>query len=126
LKFDIMVKRERLYDAFGDLVYAIAKVDGAVQPVEIDTLNRLLADFSGKYEINYTFNYDLAKEISVEDAYNHAIEVCKENGPDPEYAVLLEMMVEVAKAYMGIVPSERELLDKFIDDLKEKFINEIS
>lgn len=120
-----MINREKLYDAFGELLYAIAKVDGAVQPVEVDTLNSLIENFSGKYQINYSFNYDVTKNIGVEEAYKKAIEICIANGPDPEYARLLEMMVEVAKAYMGIVPSEKELLDKFIDDLKSKFLSEL-
>lgn len=120
-----MVLKEKLYDTFGDLIYAIAKADGEVQSVEVDTLNKMIELHSSKNEIIWSFDYNLKKDITVDQAYNKAIEVCRKNGPDEEYSYLLNIMVEVAKAYMGIVPRERIVLDGFVTDLKEKFIADL-
>jgi len=121
-----MVSHEKLYDAFGELIYAVAKADGEVQEVEITALNNLTKNFAGKYNIDFSFNYNLSKNKSVETAFKDAVQVCKANGPDPEYTLLLNIMVEVAKAFMGIVPNEKIILDNFVDELRTKFINEMT
>jgi len=119
-----MVKREILYDAFGELLYSIAKADGSVQNVEIDTLQKLIKEYNGRNNIEFNFNYDLAHSVTLNDAYEKAIQVCIANGPDPEYIHLINMMIEVAKAYMGIVPAEKKLLEKFVSDLKVRFLSD--
>ncbi|MBC8342604.1 MAG: TerB family tellurite resistance protein [Bacteroidetes bacterium] len=120
-----MIKRERLYDAFGDLIYAIALADGQIQNVEVEVLSKILEGYKGATDIRWSFDYNRIKGKSVEETYQRAIEVCKENGPDPEYPFLIELMVKVAKAYKGIVPSEQIILEKFATDLKAKFTSDL-
>jgi len=120
-----MVKRERLYDAFGELIYAIAMADGEVQDIEVETLKKILNSHPWAREIKWSFDYEKRKNNSVEDAYKKAILACKENGPDPEYKYLLEVMVEVAKAFDGIVPSERIIIENFRLELEERFRNDL-
>ncbi len=120
-----MIKRERLYDAFGELIYAIAMADGEVQQEEVETLEAFLSHHPWAKEIKWSFNYENMKNHSVEEAYNNAIDICKENGPDPEYKYILEVMTSVAEAVDGIVPQERKILDDFRFDLRERFIHDL-
>ena len=75
-----MIKRERLNDAFGELIYAIAMADGAVQEEELQALEKLLSKHPWAKEIEWSFNYEKSKMHSVEESYERAINVCKENG----------------------------------------------
>ena len=120
-----MIKRERLYDAFGELIYAIAKADGEIQDEELKTLEDLLSKHPWAKAIKWSFNYENEKEHSVDEAYQKAIDVCKENGPDPEYKYLLDVMTKVAKAFGGIVPQEKKILDNFRYDLRDRFIRDL-
>jgi len=120
-----MIKRERLYDAFGELIYAIAMADGDVQTVELETLEKLLREHPWAKEIKWSFNYEQNKHHSVEEAYQRAIDVCKENGPDPEYKYLLDVMVKVAEAFGGIIPQEQMIIDNFKMDLSKRFAEDL-
>ncbi|RLD62974.1 MAG: TerB family tellurite resistance protein [Bacteroidetes bacterium] len=120
-----MVKREKLYDAFGELIYAIAMSDGAVQEEEIKTLELFLSQHPWAKEIKWSFNYENQKNHTVEEAYQKAIEVCKENGPDPEYKLILDLMTNVAESFDGIVKQEKELIEKFRTDLRDRFIKDM-
>lgn len=120
-----MIKRERLYDAFGELIYAIAMADGTVQKEEVEALEKFLNQHPWAKEIKWSFNYENEKHHTVNQAYINAIDVCKENGPDPEYKYILDVMVSVADAFGGIVPQEKILLDKFKTDLRSRFIKDM-
>ncbi len=120
-----MVKRERLYDAFGELIYAIAMADGEVQQEEVKALEETLSQHPWAKEIKWSFTYENEKKHTVEEAYQNAIDICKENGPDPEYKYLLDVMTYVADSFGGIVPQEKEILDKFKYDLRDRFISDL-
>lgn len=116
-----MIKKEKLYDAFGELIYAIALADGEIQESEIAALNKYLQNHPFAKEIKWSFDYEKAKNHDIETAYQNAIDTCKENGPDPEYKYLLEILVGVAEAFAGIVPEERKIIERFQDDLAKRF-----
>lgn len=120
-----MVKKTKLYDAFGELLYAIAKADGEVQEEEVVMLERLLSEHPWAKEIKWSFDYEKLKSKTVEESYTNAIDICKENGPDPEYKYLLDVMIKVAEAFGGIVPQEKKIIDDFRSDLKERFIKDL-
>ena len=120
-----MVKRERLYDAFGELLYAIAIADGEVQSEEIKVIESILNKHTWAKEIKWSFDYENLKQHSLEEAYSKAILVCKKNGPDPEYKYLLDVMLQVAEAFDGTVPQEKEVILRFKGDLHSEFINQL-
>jgi len=116
-----MLSKDKYYEAFGDLLYAMALADGGIQEVEEITMRERLQHYPESQKIIDRFFRNKEENNTVAFSYMKAIEVCKVHGPDPEYAFLLELLVAVARAYMGIVPEERKILDTFIRDLKNAF-----
>jgi len=114
--------KEKLYDALGELIYAVAKADGLVQPSETDKLHELLMGHPWSREIQWSFDYEQRKEITVDEAYEKALDTCKAYGPTKEYAFLFEVLRAVAEASHGVDASEREVIHRFKKELKEHFL----
>ncbi|MBT8231568.1 MAG: TerB family tellurite resistance protein [Saprospiraceae bacterium] len=113
---------DKLYDAFGELVYALAISDGEVQEEEIQTLNALLEDHPWAKEIKWSFNYEKNKHRNINDVYNKVKFACFDLGPHPEYAKMLEVLEKVAESSLGVVEEEQQIIDKFKADLIEEFM----
>ena len=88
-------------------------------------LDKLLQSHPWAKEIEWSFNYEHSKHHSIEDAFDHAINICKENGPDPEYKYLLEVMTQVAEAFNGIVPQEQKIIEDFKTGLHRRFEHDL-
>lgn len=112
-----MVNKEKLFEAFGELIYAVAKIDGTVQPEEVEKLKSLFQYKTGGEEIIWSFNYETQKGNDVKYAYEKALGVMVEYGPYDGYPELIRILNEVAKASNGIEESERFLISRFEDDL---------
>lgn len=112
-----MVNKEKLLEAFGELIYAVAKIDGRVQPEEVEKLKALFQYKQGGEEIVWSFNYETKKNNSVKDAYEKALSVMIEYGPYLGYPELIRILNEVAQASNGIDESERFLISRFEEDL---------
>lgn len=116
------VNKEQLYDALGELIYAVAKADGLVQEEETARLEELLFAHPWAREIRWSFNYEKGKQNSVQEAYEKALETCKNYGQSEEYPFLFEVLNAVAKASGGMEPSEKEIIERFQRELKEHFV----
>jgi hypothetical protein len=116
------VNKEQLYDALGELIYAVAKADGLVQESETIRLEELLMAHPWAREIKWSFKYEQGRENSVQDAYAKALETCKNYGQSEEYDFLFEVLEAVGAANGGMTPPEREVIDRFQRELKEHFV----
>ncbi len=112
---------EQLYDAFGELLYAVAKIDGEVQEAEAQKIEDMLRNYAGAKEIEWSFEYEFDRKQSVEDAYKKAIDVCKWYGPTPEYDFLFELVEQVAKASNGLSEEESAIIVRFKQELLAYF-----
>ena len=112
-----MVNKEKLFEAFGELIYAVAKIDGTVQPEEVEKLKALFQYKTGGDEVIWSFNYENRNNNNVKDAYEKALGVMIEYGPYDGYPELIRILSEVAKASNGIDESERFLISRFEEDL---------
>lgn len=110
-----------LYDAFGELLYLLAKADGEIQVEEVNELQKILKAHPWSKEIIWSFNYEAKKENKVEDLYQKVLEACFAIGPDPEYQFMLEVLEAVAESSLGVVEEERALIERFQQDLIEEF-----
>ena len=92
-----------LYDAFGELLYVLAKADGEIQKEEVDELQKILKAHPWSKEIIWSFNYEAKRENKVEDVYQKVLYACFTIGPDPEYQFILEVLESVAESSLGVV-----------------------
>tara|TARA_B100000809_G_C15127884_1_gene527059 strand:+ start:99 stop:485 length:387 start_codon:yes stop_codon:yes gene_type:complete len=116
-----MTEKEKLYDAFGELIYAVAKADGEIQKEEIEALKSVLENNHGAKEINWSFNYEISKDHSIYEAYSKAINICKEYGPSKEYLELINILEKVAQSSNGIDNNEQNIIDNLRKDLTDRF-----
>lgn len=115
--------QERLHDAMGELIYAVAKADGLVQDAEIEKLQEILQKHPWASQIHWSFNYEQNRDASLEEVYAKALDTCKEYGPTEEYEFLFEILYEIAKASNGVNTEEAQVIVRFKLDLKTHFIN---
>lgn len=116
-KFNLMKANEKLYETFGELLYAVAKADGIIQNKEIDSLNTLLESHPWAKEIKWSFNYEVSKNTSVEDIYNKVISYCQSYGPSVVYPEFIDSMKTIAEAANGVDNNEEKVISDFSKDL---------
>ena len=121
-----MVGKVELYDAFGELLYAVAKADGVIDEQETSKLTEVLEGHPWSSEIEWSFKYEQRKGADVETAYNKALSVCKSYGASHEYVFLLEVVEAVAAASDGVCSDEQAVIAGFEKDLRAKFLKDLS
>lgn len=112
-----MAELDKLYEAFGELVYAVAKADGNIQNEERKALEEVLKDDHWATDIIWSFNYEDKKAHSVKEAYAKAIDIFKFHGPFSEYERFIEVIEKVAAAFQGITEEEKRIINSFRKDL---------
>lgn len=112
-----MIPIEDVYEAFGELLYAVAMADGEIQDEEVNVLNKILADHQYAKEIKWSFQYETQKATTVTDAYEKALSTMVEYGPFEDYPFLFDALEKVAHAFQGIMPEEQELIENFREEL---------
>src|SRR5690606_17819490 len=119
-----MYSKEKLYETFGELLYAIALADGRIQDEEVSALKEMIKFHPLAQDILWSFNYEKSKETTVEAAYNKALDIFKHHGPAAEYKDFEEILARVAAACEGISPEEKSLIENFRKDLTTTFLND--
>lgn len=112
-----MRNREKLFEAFGELIYAVAKIDGDVQPEEVEKMRSLFQYKKGGEEVIWSFDYENKHNSTVKDAYERALEEMIRHGAYDGYSELIYILNEVAKASSGIDEGEKQLISRFEEDL---------
>ena len=120
-----MSNKEKLYDAFGELIYLVAIADGIVQEEEKEALKKLLATHPKANEIQWSFEYELSKNNSIDYLYKRVLGICHQNGPDPEYAFLLEVLNVIANSNNKVDEREQEVINRFSRELIDRFENDL-
>ena len=120
-----MIAKEKLYDAFGELIYLVAMADGVIQKEETQALKTILNSHPWAKEVKWSFNYEADKNKPLEYVYKRALDIFHQNGPDPEYAFFVDVLREVAKASNGIDKNEEELINRFTHELTQRFKDDI-
>jgi hypothetical protein len=78
------MSKENIYYALGSLAYAIAKADGEIQKEELNIIRKNAQEILFSEDISNDFVDEIfdkleSKHISVEDAYNYAIDLLEAN-----------------------------------------------
>lgn len=120
-----MTDKSYLYDAFGELIYLVAIADGLVQEEEVNALNAILLEHPWSKEIQWSFHYERTKNNDLEDLYKKVIMACHDNGPDPEFQFMIDVMEAVAVASAGKSREEDATIKRFTEELTERFRSDI-
>lgn len=111
----------KLYDAMGEMIYAVALADGVIEPAETQKLEEMLKAHPWANAIQWSFNYEMDRKPGIEESFKKAMSVFQAYGPSPEYAFLMETLDQIAKASDGISPEEKRLIDRFHHQLLDHF-----
>ena len=118
-------RTEKLYSTLGELIYAVAKADGAIQQEEFARLDELLRGHKWGETIKWSFEYESKKDNDPEQIYQKVINNCQFMGPAPEYLEFIDMITEVADASQGVDEDEERVIRSFSHDLIERFKKDI-
>jgi len=116
-----MTDTEKLYETLGELLYAVAKADGKIDESEKDALHKLLKDHNHKEAIQWSFDYEVSKDRSVENTYEKIIAICQRIGPSPIYDEFIAAMQTIAKADTVVDQNESDIISSFCHDLITQF-----
>ena len=112
-----IVTKEELYDAFGELLYAICAIDGEVQIEEAKKIEELLTGHEGAEEMMWSFEYEFDNHKTVAESCNKALAICELYGPCPDYTFLIDALKKVAASSNGIGEKENNLINTFEAEL---------
>ena len=115
------VNKEKLYEAFGELIYVIAMADGKIQKTEKEALEKLVQAHPLGGDLKWSFDYEVDKANEVEDVYQKVLNTCQAYGPTEDYLLLIDLLGKVAAASNGIDPEEQTVIDSFQADLIARF-----
>jgi uncharacterized tellurite resistance protein B-like protein len=121
-----MSPKENLYYAIGELAYAVAKADGAVQKEEKEKFQQLVTKAMEKgkhgFEISgIIFTIMDRDNASLPDSYHWAIKEIRRNSQhlSPEMKkCFIDTMAAVAMAYPPVTIEESDLMKKFVQDIE--------
>lgn len=117
--------QEKLYEAFGELLYVVAMADGMIQEEELETLENVLLEHPWAASIKWSFDYERRKSSSIDEVYAKVLDYCKFRGPHPEYQQMIAVMQAVAEASSGVDEDEKNIIDGFIFTLTNQFKKDI-
>jgi len=103
-----MNNQEKLFEAFGELLYVMAMADGMIQESERRVIQNRLKGHKWAKDIQWSFDYEVKKENNLDDLYKKVVFYCEEHGPDEEYAFFVEMLVFYFKTYSSTSYSPQE------------------
>jgi uncharacterized tellurite resistance protein B-like protein len=120
---------QNIHIAMGSLAYAIAKADGIIQDQEKQTLKKLAQQ---EFELSESDNELIANvfvkmekdNISLEDAYNYALDTLEANRYDYDFTDSLKskcisFMEKVSESFDGVSGEERSVIDRFKTDMSK-------
>jgi len=120
-----MTEKEELYEAFGELIYAVAKADGLIDGDEISKITEILDNHPWASNIKWSFNYEWLHDEPAVEIYKKALARCLKHGPAEEYAEMLDVMKQIAAASEETYRSEQEIINSFSRDLVNQFKEDI-
>ena len=119
-----MTKKERLFDAFGELLYAVLHSDQNIEDrnTYLDIVDQINRKYRITKYIDWNTNYERRNAHSLENAYMRALMACRDNGPDPDYIDLFDLLKYTTSLNKNITEKNSNFIAGFETALKEIFI----
>ena len=115
------INKEKLYEAFGELIYVVAMADGEIQDTEIVALKKIVNEHLLGADIKWSFDYEARNKMNTADTYQKVLNTCQAYGPTEEYLLLIDLLEKVAAASAGIDEKEQQVINDFQADLIARF-----
>jgi len=119
------VPKERLYTAFGEIIYLVAKADGIIEESEIEKVKEQVRDHELGKDLLWSFNYEMKKQNDPDDVYKKAIQVLQDNGPDPDYDLLIDLLEKISVSSSGMDEAEANFIMDMEADLRSRIIEDL-
>ncbi len=113
-----MSTKEKVYDAFAELIYSVVMADGEVTAAEKTAISQIVKQHPIGINIqNYFDSKD--KDLSIAQCFIYTLETCKAHGADEEYPFLLTIVEEISKVSEGV--DDDGLFVQFVKNFKKRF-----
>lgn len=109
----------KLQEAFGKVVYSIAKIDGEVQQIEVDVFHKLIANHEWAQAISLSFEVERELDMDANKVFLRAMKVFRFNGHSEHYPFFIDLLEKIAEAHDGVIFVERQMIDRFKEILLE-------
>ena len=122
------MSKQNIHIAMGSLAYAIAKADGVIQQEEITTIKKLALEEFEVEDVDSEWIEKMFKKlerdnITIEDAYNYAIDTLEANRYDYDFDLVMKnkcikFMSRIADAFADTSLAEQAIIEKFNQDVR--------
>ena len=120
-----MEGKENLYYALGQLAYAVAMADGAIQHDEKEKLQAIVAEGIKHHEVDYNiaqiiFSVLDREKMDLETSYNWAIKDFKKYKiflNDQIKADFIKVLEDVAESFESVSKEEKSIINRFKKDI---------
>ncbi len=92
-----MINEEQLYDAFGELLYAVAKSEGKTRGFALEQLDKVVRQYEWGSKAMWSFNYENLHDHKMEEAYDKAFDAFTSFGPFKGYKSFFDMLDAIVK-----------------------------
>jgi uncharacterized tellurite resistance protein B-like protein len=124
------MSKQNIHTAMGSLAYAVAKADGTVQKEEREILIKLAQEeFDLCSDSDYEWIANMFKrleenKITLEDAYNYAIDTLEANRFEFDFTETMKkkcinFMERVSEAFAGTSLEEQSIIERFKKDMSK-------
>lgn len=115
------ISKEQLFEAFGEILYAMAAVDGQIQKEEKELIAQAIKHHRHEYDILFSFKQGVTKAKSIKEAFGKAMETFRSYGAFDGYSDFKIILENLAQSCQGISPEEKEIIDQFHKELLANF-----
>ena len=115
------ISKEQLFEAFGEILYAMAAVDGKIQQEEKELIAQAIKHHRHEYDILFSFKQGVTKAKTIKEAFGKAMETFRSYGAFDGYSDFKIILENLAQSCQGISPEEQEIIDQFHKELLTNF-----
>ena len=115
------INKEKLFEAFGELIYVVAMADGEIHDSEVAALKKLVNEHPLGADIKWSFDYEAKNVTDTGDTYQKVLNTCQAYGPSEDYLLLIDLLEKVAAASDGVEEKEQAVINNFKADLIARF-----
>lgn len=118
-----MANKEKVFEAFGELLYAVARAEGKVRKDTAEQVESLLEKYTWASDAIWSFKYEKDRKNTFEETYEHAIDTFVAHGPMAEYETFFELLDELSEESHPLLGNRgKKILVNFKRKLNRKFL----